>query len=250
MPPTSVASIPGQRKEPLKARVGSVSILDVLQYGDDQGQKTATGMDSAAVWAGWFHLGTTATQQCLPVGSQPSARSAHQASAGQPGEPGLGAPFALVPCRTAAGSACSADSPRRPDFLLARRTAGVARPVHAREPGRASRSSCRAEALGRLHAVKIDTPVRPGHHRIRELPIPPVRDIPPDFEPWLPLITHARNEEPPMSRHSHGTCTTLERTLSTTVGSFTVVEPARLAGRTNTSLRSSVAVRRVMRQAA
>ena len=48
--------------------------------------------------------------------------------------PGLGAPFALVPCRTAAGSACSADSPRRPDFLLARRTAGVARPVTLGSP--------------------------------------------------------------------------------------------------------------------
>ena len=51
-----------------------------------------------------------------------------------------------------------------------------------------------AAALGRLHAAKIDIPVRPGHHRIRELPVPPVRDMPPDFEPWLPLVTHARTE--------------------------------------------------------
>jgi Ser/Thr protein kinase RdoA (MazF antagonist) len=49
-----------------------------------------------------------------------------------------------------------------------------------------------AAAFGRLHAAKIDIAVRPGHHRIRELPIPPVREMPPDFDPWLPLINQAR----------------------------------------------------------
>jgi Ser/Thr protein kinase RdoA (MazF antagonist) len=67
-------------------------------------------------------------------------------------------------------------------------------PYMAGSPAEPADRRAVAAALGRLHAVKIDIPVRPGHHRIRELPVPPVRAMPPDFEPWLPLVAHARTE--------------------------------------------------------
>jgi Ser/Thr protein kinase RdoA (MazF antagonist) len=51
-----------------------------------------------------------------------------------------------------------------------------------------------AAALGRLHAVQLDIPPRPGHSRLGDLPIPPIRQLPPEFDRWLPLITHARSE--------------------------------------------------------
>jgi Ser/Thr protein kinase RdoA (MazF antagonist) len=49
-------------------------------------------------------------------------------------------------------------------------------------------------ALGRLHATEIDLPARPGHARLRDLPIPPLREMPPRFDSWLELIAKARTD--------------------------------------------------------
>jgi Ser/Thr protein kinase RdoA (MazF antagonist) len=49
-------------------------------------------------------------------------------------------------------------------------------------------------ALGRLHATQIDLPTRPGHARLRDLPIPPLREMPPRFDSWLDLIAKARTD--------------------------------------------------------
>jgi Ser/Thr protein kinase RdoA (MazF antagonist) len=51
-----------------------------------------------------------------------------------------------------------------------------------------------AAALGRLHAVEIDVPVRPGRSRLRELPIPALRPLPPAFDPWLERLAAARSD--------------------------------------------------------
>jgi Ser/Thr protein kinase RdoA (MazF antagonist) len=51
-----------------------------------------------------------------------------------------------------------------------------------------------AAALGRLHAVQLEMPLRPGRARLSDLPIPPIRQLPPEFDRWLPLIAHARCE--------------------------------------------------------
>jgi Ser/Thr protein kinase RdoA (MazF antagonist) len=51
-----------------------------------------------------------------------------------------------------------------------------------------------AAALGRLHAVQLNVPPRPRHPRLNDLPIPPIRQLPPEFDRWLPLIAHARAE--------------------------------------------------------
>ena len=51
-----------------------------------------------------------------------------------------------------------------------------------------------AAALARLHSVTIDLPLRPGHSRIGERPIPAVGEMPREFDPWLPLISQARSD--------------------------------------------------------
>jgi Ser/Thr protein kinase RdoA (MazF antagonist) len=50
-----------------------------------------------------------------------------------------------------------------------------------------------AAALGRVHSIQIDVPVRPGHQRLSDLPIPPIRQMPAAFDSWLPLIAEARS---------------------------------------------------------
>jgi Ser/Thr protein kinase RdoA (MazF antagonist) len=49
-------------------------------------------------------------------------------------------------------------------------------------------------ALGRLHATEIDLPTRPGHARLRDLPIPPLTEMPAIFDGWLELIAEARTD--------------------------------------------------------
>jgi Ser/Thr protein kinase RdoA (MazF antagonist) len=49
-------------------------------------------------------------------------------------------------------------------------------------------------ALSRLHAVQLDMDPRPGHLRLQDLPVPPLRPMPPEFDSWLPLIADARAE--------------------------------------------------------
>jgi Ser/Thr protein kinase RdoA (MazF antagonist) len=64
-------------------------------------------------------------------------------------------------------------------------------------PGHAADATDRravGAALGRLHAVQLDVPPRRGHPRLHDLPIPPIRQLPPEFDRWLPLIAHARAE--------------------------------------------------------
>ena len=51
-----------------------------------------------------------------------------------------------------------------------------------------------ASALGQLHAVDIDIAPRPARLRLSELPIPPIRQMPPEFDSWLPLIAQARSD--------------------------------------------------------
>jgi Ser/Thr protein kinase RdoA (MazF antagonist) len=51
-----------------------------------------------------------------------------------------------------------------------------------------------AAALGRLHNVELGLSPRPGHSRLSDLPIPPLRQMPPAFDRWLPLIADARKE--------------------------------------------------------
>lgn len=64
-------------------------------------------------------------------------------------------------------------------------------------PGKAAESTDRravGAALGKLHAVQLDVDPRPGHPRLRDLPLPPVRPMPAAFDSWLPLIADARAE--------------------------------------------------------
>jgi Ser/Thr protein kinase RdoA (MazF antagonist) len=51
-----------------------------------------------------------------------------------------------------------------------------------------------AAALGRLHDVQLDMSPRPGHSRLSDLPFPPLGQMPPAFECWLPLIADARQD--------------------------------------------------------
>jgi len=51
-----------------------------------------------------------------------------------------------------------------------------------------------ASALGRLHSVRIGVSPRPGHLRLSDVPIPPIRQMPSEFDDWLSLITQARSE--------------------------------------------------------
>lgn len=51
-----------------------------------------------------------------------------------------------------------------------------------------------AAALGRLHDVQLELSPRPGHSRLSDLPIPPLTQMPPAFDRWLPLIADARKE--------------------------------------------------------
>jgi Ser/Thr protein kinase RdoA (MazF antagonist) len=64
-------------------------------------------------------------------------------------------------------------------------------------PGNPARPSDRravGAALGRLHATVIELPSRPGHPRLRDLAIPPLREMPPIFDRWLGLIAQARTD--------------------------------------------------------
>jgi Ser/Thr protein kinase RdoA (MazF antagonist) len=65
--------------------------------------------------------------------------------------------------------------------------------VQGQRAGSADRRAV-AAALGRLHAVQLDLEPRPGHARLSDLPFPPLREMPPAFDSWLPLIAHARTE--------------------------------------------------------
>jgi Ser/Thr protein kinase RdoA (MazF antagonist) len=51
-----------------------------------------------------------------------------------------------------------------------------------------------AAALGRLHGVQLNIRPRPGRSRLSDLPVPPLREMPPAFDSWLPLIATARTE--------------------------------------------------------
>ena len=62
------------------------------------------------------------------------------------------------------------------------------------EPAEQADRRAVAAALGRLHAVQLEVEPRPGHPRLRDLPIPPLRPMPPAFDSWLPLIATARTE--------------------------------------------------------
>jgi Ser/Thr protein kinase RdoA (MazF antagonist) len=62
------------------------------------------------------------------------------------------------------------------------------------EPAEPAERRAVAAALGRLHAVQLEVQPRPGHARLRDLPIPPLRPMPPAFDSWLPLIASARAE--------------------------------------------------------
>ena len=62
------------------------------------------------------------------------------------------------------------------------------------EPAEPADRRAVAAALGRLHAVQLKVEPRPGHPRLRALPIPPLRPMPPAFDSWLPLIATARTE--------------------------------------------------------
>lgn len=67
-------------------------------------------------------------------------------------------------------------------------------PYVAGDPADATDRRAVAAALGRLHAVQLDVPPRPGHPRLCDLPIPPIRQLPPEFDRWLPLVAHGRSE--------------------------------------------------------
>ena len=68
-----------------------------------------------------------------------------------------------------------------------------------------------AAALGRLHAVQLDLEARPGRSRLSDLPFPPLRQMPPAFDSWLPLIADARTEAVELIRRT-------ARTRNVTVG--------------------------------
>jgi Ser/Thr protein kinase RdoA (MazF antagonist) len=51
-----------------------------------------------------------------------------------------------------------------------------------------------AGLLGRLHAVDIEMAPRPGHPRLCDLPVPPLREYPAAFDPWLRRLAAARSE--------------------------------------------------------
>ena len=74
---------------------------------------------------------------------------------------------------------------KQPVWLMPFRPGSPARPSDRRAVG---------AALGRLHAMVIDLPSRPGHARLRDLPIPPLREMPPTFDRWLGLIAQARTD--------------------------------------------------------
>jgi Ser/Thr protein kinase RdoA (MazF antagonist) len=74
---------------------------------------------------------------------------------------------------------------KQPVWLMPFRPGNPARPSDRRAVG---------AALGRLHATAIDLPNRPGHARLRDLPIPPLREMPPTFDRWLRLIAQARTD--------------------------------------------------------
>jgi Ser/Thr protein kinase RdoA (MazF antagonist) len=74
---------------------------------------------------------------------------------------------------------------KQPVWLMPLRPGNPALPSDRRAVG---------AAVGRLHATVIDLPSRPGHARLRDLPIPPLREMPPIFDRWLGLIAQARTD--------------------------------------------------------
>jgi Ser/Thr protein kinase RdoA (MazF antagonist) len=68
-----------------------------------------------------------------------------------------------------------------------------------------------AAALGRLHSLQIEMRPRPGRLRLRDLPIPPIKKMPPAFDNWLPVIDQARSETIKLIKHT-------AETRSVTVG--------------------------------
>lgn len=51
-----------------------------------------------------------------------------------------------------------------------------------------------AAFLGRLHSCPVQLSARPGHDRLLKLPLPPLRELPAAFGPWLTHIARARAE--------------------------------------------------------
>jgi Ser/Thr protein kinase RdoA (MazF antagonist) len=51
-----------------------------------------------------------------------------------------------------------------------------------------------AAMLGRLHAWPVQVPERPNHDRLLQLPLPPLRPLPPALQTWQPVLAQARRE--------------------------------------------------------
>jgi Ser/Thr protein kinase RdoA (MazF antagonist) len=79
-------------------------------------------------------------------------------------------------------------------FLLHEKRPVWLTPYAHGEPAELADRRAVAAALGRLHTVKLEVDHRPGHPRLSDLPIPPLRPMPPEFDSWLPLIAQARTE--------------------------------------------------------
>jgi Ser/Thr protein kinase RdoA (MazF antagonist) len=65
-------------------------------------------------------------------------------------------------------------------------------PYAAGEPACPQDRVAVARILGRLHACEIEIPLRPGHPRLRDLPVPPMGDYPLAFDGWRSRIAAAR----------------------------------------------------------
>jgi Ser/Thr protein kinase RdoA (MazF antagonist) len=62
------------------------------------------------------------------------------------------------------------------------------------DPARPTDRRAVAAFLGRLHSFPAQLKARPGHDRLLKRPLPPLRELPVAFEPWLTLIARARAE--------------------------------------------------------
>jgi Ser/Thr protein kinase RdoA (MazF antagonist) len=62
-----------------------------------------------------------------------------------------------------------------------------------------------AQTLGQLHATTLDLSERPGHARLRDLPFPPVRELPAALEPWRMRISQARADAIELVRRLNST---------------------------------------------
>jgi Ser/Thr protein kinase RdoA (MazF antagonist) len=90
-------------------------------------------------------------------------------------------------------------------FLLHEKRSVWLTPYFPGVPARSADRRAVAAALGRLHAVQLNIRPRPGHSRLSDLPIPPLREMPPAFDSWLPLIADARTETVELISRTAGT---------------------------------------------